>query len=291
MRNLNSFYWQWPPPQNRAETSGEGAMRTIQWLMTAGFSLILSGCAGVQTAPTPETRNALAPTGKLRVGFLSTTPLHGTRDAASGEFKGVAVDLGKELARRIGVPFEAVAYSSLPALMTGAKTGEWDVAAMGINAARALVVDFSAPYMGVEFSYLVPGGSSISSLTDVDRPGVRIAVLEKSSPDAYLSVRLRNATLVRTPTIAGMVGSLGAGKADAVFATKANLLSQAEKIAGSRVLEGRSGGEETGMAVPKGRALSAAYVRTFVEDAKAEGLVKAAIERAGLRGVVVAPLK
>ena len=266
-------------------------MRMIQRLMTAVFSVILSGCAGVQTAPTPETRNALAPTGKLRVGFLSTTPLHGARDAASGEFKGVAVDLGKELARRIGVPFEAVAYSSLPALMAGAKTGEWDVAAMGINAERALRVDFSASYMEVEFSYLVPGGSSISSLADVDRPGVRIAVLEKSSPDAYLAARLRNATLVRTPTIAGMVDSLGTGKADAVFATKANLLSQAEKIAGSRVLEGRSGAEETGMAVPKARAVSAAYVRTFVEDAKTEGLVKAAIERAGLRGVVVAPLK
>lgn len=69
------------------------------------------------------------------------------------------------------------------------------------------------------------------------------------------------------------------------------MLSQSEKLAGSRVLEGRSGGEETGMAVPKGRALSAAYVRTFVENAKSEGLVKAAIERAGLRGVVVAPPK
>lgn len=265
-------------------------MPTMQ-LMTALFALMLTGCAGVQTATTPETRNALAATGKLRVGFLSTTPLHGTKDAASGEFKGVAVDLGKELARRIGVPFEPVAYSSVPALIAGAKAGEWDVATMGINAERAVAVDFSAPYMEVEFSYLVPTDSSISSLTDVDRPGVRIAVLEKSSPDGYLSARLRNATLVRAPTIAGMVESLRAGKADALFATKAGMLSQAEKLAGSRVLEGRSGGEETGMAVPKGRALSAAYVRTFVENAKAEGLVKAAIERAGLRGVVVAPLK
>lgn len=265
-------------------------MRTIHWL-TAIFALMLTGCVGMHTAPTPEARNALAPTGKLRVGFISTSPIHATKDAASGEFKGVAVDLGKELARRIGVPFEPVAYSSVPALIAGATTGEWDVATMGINAERALVVDFTAPYMEVEFSYLVPQGSPISTLSDVDRPGVRIGVVEKSSPDVYLTGTIRSATLVRAPTVAGMVESLRAGRADALFGTKAGMLSQAEKLAGARVLEGRSGGEETGMAIPKGRDLSAAYVRKFVESAKSEGLVKAAIERAALRGVVVAPLE
>ena len=265
-------------------------MRTIHWL-TGIFALMLTSCVGMQTAPTPEARNALAPTGKLRVGFISGSPIHATKDAASGEFKGVAVDLGKELARRVGVPFEPVAYSSVPALIGGATTGEWDVATMGINAERALVVDFTAPYMEVEFSYLVPQGSPISTLSDVDRPGVRIGVVEKSSPDVYLTGTIRSATLVRAPTVAGMAESLRAGRADALFGTKAGMLSQAEKLAGARVLEGRSGGEETGMAIPKGRDLSAAYVRKFVESAKSEGLVKAAIERAALRGVVVAPLK
>lgn len=265
-------------------------MRTTHWL-TAIFALMLTGCVGMQMAPTPEARNALAPTGKLRVGFISGSPIHATKDAASGEFKGVAVDLGKELARRIGVPFEPVAYSSVPALIAGAKTGEWDVATMGINAERALVVDFTAPYMEVEFSYLVPHGSPISTLSDVDRAGVRIGVVEKGSPDAYLTGTIRSATLVRAPTVAGMVDSLQAGRADALFGTKAGMLSQAEKLAGARLLEGRSGGEKTGMAVPKGRDPGVAYVRQFVESAKSEGLVKAAIERAALRGVVVAPLE
>lgn len=265
-------------------------MRTIHWLTTI-FALMLTACVGMQTGPTPEARNALAPTGKLRVGFISGSPIHATKDAASGEFKGVAVDLGKELARRIGVPFEPVAYSSVPALIAAAKTGEWDVATMGINAERGLVVDFTAPYMEVEFSYLVPQGSPISALSDVDRPGVRIGVVEKGSPDAYLTGTIRSATLVRAPTVAGMVESLRAGRVDALFGTKAGMLSQAEKFAGSRLLEGRSGAEETGIAIPKGRDLSAAYVRQFVENAKSEGLVKAAIERAALRGVVVAPLK
>src|SRR5687768_4784842 len=110
-------------------------MGSIQWLMGV-IAVVLTACAGVQTAPTPETRT-IAPTGKLRVGFLSTTPLHATKDPSSGEFKGVAVDLGKELARRIGVPFEPVAYSSFSSLIAGAKADEWDVAMMGINEERA----------------------------------------------------------------------------------------------------------------------------------------------------------
>ena len=266
-------------------------MRTIHRLMAPFFALMLAGCAGVQSGPTQEQRQALAPTGKLRVGFLSTTPIHATKDAASGEFKGPAVDLGKEMARRLGVQFVPVAYASFPPVLAGAKSGEWDIAMIGISSEREQIVDFTAPYMVVEFGYLVPGGSAIFTLADVDKPGVRIGVLEKSSPDAYLSRTVQRATVVRVSTFANMVESLNAGRADALYGTKAGMLSQSANIPRSRVLEGRSGGEETAFAVPKGRQLGAAYARQFVEESKSEGLVKAAIERAGLRGVVVAPLK
>lgn len=258
---------------------------------TAILALMLVACATVQSGATPEQKQALAPTGKLRVGFLSTTPIHATKDAVSGEFKGPAVDLGKEMARRIGVEFEPVAYTSLPPVLAGAKSGEWDIALIGVNTERAEIVDFTAPYMVVEFGFLVPHGSSIATSADVDRAGVRIGVLEKSSPEAYISRTLKHASLIRAPTIAGMVELLNAGKVDVLYATKAGMLNESAKIPGARVLESALGGEETAIAVPKGRQLGAAYARRFVEASKSEGLVKAAIDRAGLRGVVVAPTK
>ena len=264
-------------------------MRATDWRVTALLAFLFCGSASAQSSPISEARQALAPTGKLRVAFLGTAPLHAVKDPASGELKGPAVDLGQELARRIGVAFEPVAYTSFPPVLAGAKSGEWDIAMMGISAEREQIVDFTVPYMVVEFSYLVPVGSSISSLADVDKPGVRVAVLEKSSPDAYLSRTLRNAALVRLPTLADTVQSVQAGKADAAFATKATMLSQSAKLPGSRVLEGEFGGEETAIAVPKGRPLAAQYADRFVQAAKSEGLVKAAIEKAALRGVVVAP--
>lgn len=275
---------------NEQQFTKENAMRTKHWL-TAICAVMLTACTATQTPAVPEARNAVAPTGKLRVAFISGSPIHATKDAVSGEFKGVAVDLGKELAARLGVPFEPVAYSSVTALIAGAKTGEWDIATMGINPERALVLDFTVPYMEVEFGYLVPPGSTISALSDVDKANVRIGVVEKSSPDSYLTGNIRSATLIRAPTVPAVVESLRAGTVDAVFGTKAGMLSQVEKLPGARVLEGRSGAEETAMALPKGRDRGAAYVRRFVESAKSEGLVQAAIERAALRGVVVAPAK
>ena len=266
-------------------------MRTTRWLMTAILGLLLTGCVGIHTAPTPEARQALAPTGKLRVGLVLGNLLHVIRDSASGEMKGVGFDLGKELARRMGVPFEPVLYPSSGALLDGAKSGAWDVAFMGVSPAREKDVDFTAPQLEVEFGYLIPGSSSISTLADVDRPGIRVAVPGKGLADSNLSRALKNAVIVRSPGAAAGIEMLKSGKADVFAGNKPSLFEMSDQLPGSRVLDGRFATERQAMAIPKGPGLGMAYARKFVEDAKSEGLVKAAIERVGLRGAVVAPLQ
>jgi len=268
-------------------------MRTTHWLMTAILGLLLTGCAGIDTAPTPEARQALAPTGKLRVGLYLGQPLSVIRDSASGEMKGVGFDLGKELARRLGVPFEPVVYPSSGAVVGGAKSGQWDVAFLSatVSAARAKEMDFTAPHAEVERGYLVPSGSSISTVADVDRPGVRVAVPEKGGTDIFLSRALKNAVVVRGSGGAGALEMLKSGRADAFAASKPSLFEISDQLPGFRVLDGRFATDPVAMAIPKGRDLGMAYARKFVEDAKSEGLVKAAIERLGIRGAVVAPLQ
>src|SRR5713226_5523596 len=266
-------------------------MRTAQWLMTAILGLLLTGCAGINTAPTTEARQALAPTGKLRVGLQLGNPLNVIRDSASGEMKGVGFDLGKELARRMGVPFEPVLYPSIGALLDSGKSGAWDVAFIGFSPARAKEWDFSALHLEVEFGYLVPGGSSISTMADVDRPGIRVAVQEKSGPDIFFSRTLKNAVVIRASSNPGALELLKSGRADVMGSIKPILFEMSNQLPGSRVLDGRPGIDPHAMAMPKGRDLGVAYARRFIEEAKSEGLVKAAIERAGLRGVIVAPLK
>jgi polar amino acid transport system substrate-binding protein len=267
-------------------------MRTIHRLMTAALVLLMMmGCAAVSTAPTPEARQALAPTGKLRVALQLANPLNVVKDSASGEMAGVGFDLGKELARRIGVPFEPVLYPSVGALLDSGKTGAWDVAFVGYSPARAEEWDFTGLHLEVEFGYLVPAASAVATMADVDRPGTRIAVQEKSGPDVFFSRTLKNTAVVRAPSNLDAVALVKAGKADVMGSIKPVLFEMSKQLSGSRVLDGRPGVDPHAMALPKGRGAGAVYARSFIENAKSEGVVKAAVERAGLRGVVVAPVK
>ena len=266
-------------------------MRTTHWLMTAILGLLLSACAGISTAPTPEVRQALAPTGKLRVGLQLSNPLNVTRDAVSGEMKGLGFDLGKELARRIGVPFEPVLYPSVTALIDGGKAGAWDVSHFGFSFERTKTFDFAAVHVEVEFGYLIPGGSPISALADVDRPGIRVAVQEKSGPDVFFTRTLKNAVLVRAPSNPAALEWLRSGKADVMGSIKPILFEMSSQLPGSQVLDGRPGIDPHAMAMPKGRGLGIGYLRQFIEDVKSENLVQTAVERAGLRGVVIFPHK
>jgi polar amino acid transport system substrate-binding protein len=265
-------------------------MKPFKWrlALAAAATVGLAGCASMG-AVSPETRAALAPTGKMRVAFL-LTPLYATKDAATGELRGVAPDLGRQLAASAGVPFEAVTYAGIPPLINGAKAGEWDVALTGINAERAAVMDFSPPFMEVEQGYLVRAGVPITSVAELDRPGIRIGVIERAGADVVLSRDLKQAQLVRVASATDLFGLFAAGKSDVIAGTKTALYAEAAKQPGSKVLDGRLTVEPIGMGVPKGRPPGASeFVGRFVESAKADGQVKATIERAGLRGVTVAP--
>jgi len=262
-------------------------MRTIHWLMTGILGLVLAGCAGISTAPTPEARQALAPTGKLRVGLLLGSPTAVVKNPVSGEMKGVGYDLGKELARRMGVPFEPIIYPSIPVLLDSGKAGAWDVTFFGFTPERAKDFDLAAPHMEVEFGYLVPAGSSIATMADVDRPGVRVALQERSGPNAFFSPLLKNVVLVRASSNPGTLDLLKSGKADVMGSIKPILFELSKEFPGSRVLDGRPGIDPHVMAIPKGRDAGAAYARKFVENAKSQGLVKAAIERVEMRGALV----
>jgi polar amino acid transport system substrate-binding protein len=265
-------------------------MRVTRLLVMTSTVVALSACASPRNE-TETARQALAPSGELRIAFLSG-PLYATKDAGSGEHKGVAVDLGRNLASRLGVPMRPVVYENPAAIIAASKAREWDVAMLGASAERAAAVDFSAPYMEVEQGYLVRSGIPVTSMAEVDKTGLRIGVIERGGADVLLSKTLKNATLVRAKGTADLAGLLSSEKADVIAATKAFLYGQLKSHPGARLLDGRISVEPIAMAVPKGRAPAAALaLDEFVEDAKRTGFVASAIERAGLRGVATAPPK
>jgi polar amino acid transport system substrate-binding protein len=273
-------------------------MPAIHWLLIGILGLSTLGCADSTTTPSRsdisptvmEAVRALVPTGRLRVALQLANPLNVIQDTASGDMRGVGFDLGRELAQRIGVPFEPVFYPSVGALLEA--RGAWDVAFIGFSPARAQDLDFTGLHVEVEFGYLVPAGSAIATMADVDRPGVRIAVQLNSGPDAFFTRTLSAAVLIRAASNPAALDTVKSGAAHVMGSIKPVLFELSPQLPGSRVLDGRPGIDPHAMAMPKGRGDPAVtFARQFIENAKAEGRVQAAIARAGVGGVIVAPLQ
>jgi polar amino acid transport system substrate-binding protein len=229
----------------------------------------------------------LAPHGALKVGLYPGTPTSILPDPQSGGPRGVGYDLGREMALRLGVGYEPVVFTKNAEVLEAVKTGQVDMAFTNATTARAKDMDFGPPYLESELGYLVPPNSPVTALSGIDTKDIRVGVTKASSSDAALSHDLTSAEVVRAATIAAAVEMLKAGQLDAFATNKATLLEMAEKLPGSKVLDGRWGVERHAIAIPKGREQGLAFVTKFTEDAKSEGLVKAAVERAGLRGAVI----
>jgi polar amino acid transport system substrate-binding protein len=238
---------------------------------------------------TPAIRADLAPNGKVRAGVNYGNFILATKDAATGESRGVAIDLLHEVGRRLGVPVEIVAYDSVGAMVDAAKTGTWDIAFLGSEPARETVIDFTAAYLEIEATYLVPATSSLRSAAEVDRDGVTVAAPTRANYELFLSRTLEHAKLVSAPNAGAAFDLLAKGQVDALAGLKEGLIGLADKLPGSRILDGRFMGVQQSIGVPKGRAAGLAYLRRVVEDAKTSGLVARAIAKTGARGVSVAP--
>ena len=258
----------------------------MQILFALAAACLLGACA-VQSPISASVRSELAPTGTLRAGINYGNVVLATKDAATGELRGVHVDLARELARRAGVTIELIGFDAAGTLVDGLKNGTLDVALLSAEPARAGEITFSPAYVDIDATYLVPAGSPINSVADVDRAGIRVAIAAKSAYEFYLSRTLKNARLVSGPGTFGAYDVFVSGKLDALVGIRPRLVIEAEKLPGSRVLSDRFMAIEQTIASPKGRAAAAASVRDFVEDAKASGLVAGMLANHGVRGVSV----
>ena len=238
---------------------------------------------------TPTVVSELAPTGKLRVGINYGNFLLVTSYSPGADPRGPAPDLARELGRRVGVAVEFVAYDTAGKLADAVKTGAWDVAFLGAEPQRAGEIAFTAAYLEIPATYLVPAGSPIRAVADVDREGVRIAVTERAAYELYLSRTIKHATLVRVAGLDGAFNAFVAQKLDALAGLKPRLLTDVEKLPGARLLEGQFTAVQQAIGAPKGREAASRFLRAFVEEAKASGLVAEAIARNHVHGVAVAP--
>ena len=255
----------------------------------AFLSMVLLVACAAAPAVSPAVRSDLAPTGTLRAAINYANPILAQGSPATGDLRGITVDLSRELARRIGVPVELVPYDAAGKMTDAVKTGAWDVAFLAVDPARAAEISFTAPYVEIEGTYLVPAGSPLRTIEEVDREGVRIAITAKSAYDLFLSRNLQHAQIVRASSPPESIALFTSDKLEALAGVRQALVTAVATIPGSRVLDGRFMVIPQAAGVPKGRDAGAQYLRAFIEDAKASGFVAEALKKSGVDGATIAP--
>ncbi|WP_128560787.1 transporter substrate-binding domain-containing protein, partial [Methylobacterium crusticola] len=261
-------------------------MRTL--LVTA--TLLLALAAGARGAePSADARRDLAPRGVLRAAINFGNPVLAHRDPATRAVEGVSVDLARELGRRLGVTVTLVTYDSAGTVTDAAEADAWDICFLAVDPARARTIAFAEPYVTIEGTYLVRAEAPFRTLDDLDREGVRIAVGRGSAYDLFLGRTLRHATLVRAASSPAALALFAEQGLDAAAGVTQPLMAYAAAHPETRVIPGRFMTIAQAIGMPKGRAAGLAYLRAFVEDAKASGFVAAALATHGQEAAVASP--
>ncbi len=232
----------------------------------------------------------IAPTGVLRAGINMGNILLVTGTGADGDPVGVAPDLAREIASRLGLPIRFAPFARPADLADAATDDVWDIGLIGAEPARAEKIAFTAAYAEIEASYLVPAGSRLEAIADVDQPGVRISVSAGSAYDLWLERNLKHATLVRSRSPADAEAVFAAQRLEALAALREGLLASRDRLKGSRILPGRFMAVQQAVGTQKEKRAGAAFLGSFVEQAKASGLIARLLDRHGMNGrLTVAP--
>jgi polar amino acid transport system substrate-binding protein len=233
---------------------------------------------------TAELIAQLAPTGTLRAAINMANPLLVTGRTAEGAPAGVSPDMAAAIAERLGVPVTLVPYASPGEVADAVARDEWDICLIAYEPERAETIAFAPPYVEIEATYLVPAGSAITSIDEVDRPGVRVAISERSAYDLYLSRNLKHAELCRAKGLPGAFNLFVEEKLDALAGLRPALNENAAALPGTRVLDGRYTAVQQAVGGRPGNPQALAFLEEFVYEARQSGLVARLIARHGVAG-------
>ena len=237
----------------------------------------------------PDIISDLAPTGVLRAGINLSNFLLVTKVNSTGDPEGVAPDLAGEVAMRLGVSVKYVTFKSPGELADAIAKDVWDIGLIGAEPQRAETIAFTSAYAEIDATYLVPSDSRLKAIADVDSEGVRIAVTARSAYGLWLDRNIKHAELIRSDTLDSAYEEFVNAKLSALAGLRPRLLSDLGKLPGCRILDGRFMSVQQAIGTSRKNPAGAAFLRGFVEEAKASGLVARLIERHKVRGLSVAP--
>jgi len=266
----------------------------LKALTAVSMLLALTLAVAAQPAPSAEVVKDLAPAGKLRAAINFGNSVLAQK-GADGTPQGVSGDLSRELAKRLNVPVEFVTFEAAGKVFEAAAQGAWDIGFVAIEPVRAQAIEFTAPYVIIDGTYMVQKDSALKEVADVDKPGIRIAVGLGSAYDLYLTRTIKNATVVRAKVGGGkaMIEMWLNDKLEAAAGVRQQLEAYAKDHPEVRIMKGAFQEIQQAMGMPKKegqpKTAGVAYLKAFVEEMKASGFVADALKRSNQPDAVVAP--
>lgn len=231
----------------------------------------------------------LAPKGVLRAAINLSNFLLVSGRHETGEPYGVAPDMAKAIAAALNVPVELVPFASPGEVVDATMQDKWDLCLIGAEPARAELINFTQAYVEILATYLVPAGSTIQTIAEVDRPGVRIAVAERAAYDLWLVANIKHARLHHAQGIDAAFDLFVTEKLEALACLKPRLLSDVEKLPGSRILDGQFTSVQQAIGTHKTNTASTAFLQDFVRNSIRNGFVESLINKHAVKGLSVAP--
>ncbi|MEK9278285.1 MULTISPECIES: ABC transporter substrate-binding protein [unclassified Bradyrhizobium] len=256
-------------------------MPTTLWSACAGVAL---AAAIAMPALADGLRDEIAPTGKLRVA-IAISPAGGAFWSTRTEtgYAGVPVDLGKEMAARLGVPVEYVVHQNSGQITDAAAKGTWDVTFLPKDPERETKMTFGPIYEVADATYIVRPGSDITSFAALDQPGTKIAAVNNTTTMRGAIAHLKNAKVTGYQTYDEIFDLLKSGGIDAFALSRDQLNKMAQKIPGTRVLDETFKKTVTAVAVPPGHPQALAFVTKFMAEATTNGTLRKAYDNNGLK--------
>jgi len=233
-------------------------------------------------------RSQLAPTGVLRAGInLSNFLLVTSRDEASGEVQGVSPAIASLIATKLGVPIKMITYPGPGPLADD--INNWDIGNIANETERAKTIQFSSAYCNIQATYLVQSNSSIKSIADVDKPGVRIVTKARSAYDLWLTENIKEATIIRTKNIQESFQEFSENGYEVLSGLRPKLIEEAERLPGSRILPGSFTVIGQCVGCRRGLPEAARFIEETVSEAKSSGMVDTWIRDFGVEGKLSTP--
>lgn len=221
----------------------------------------------------------LAPKGVLRVGLnMSNFLLVNSKDS-NGLPDGVSPDIGKKLAKELNLDCKLVKFDKPGMLADAVNNDQWDIGNIAHEKERGKTIDFSIPYVNIDANFMFRRKNNFMSNDEIDSLAIKIAVVERSAYDLWLTENFKNAKLIRVNTIDKSHELFRTGNVDVLAGLKPKLIDELKTTDEFKIIPNPFTYIKQSIGIKKGNPEILFFLNKFISKLINEGFVEKLLKK------------